>query len=357
MAGEGESQREESRFPAALPVTFYVAEPADLTRVSRLDPDRDQALLRSGELAWVVQTYLRLRAAGYPVELAASPPRSGLVVFHAKHGPALTRALTRAQSGRRDLRFVGIRADNSPPLLADFEILQNGRFADDRRRFWIPHWPQPGLIARDAERGNRVERVTYMGWIENLHAGFRSSAWRAALAGLGIEWVLQEVPFPRGGGVERSAQAPVDFEDYSRFDALLAVRPGGFRRSLSKPVSKLVNAWRAGLPALLGPEYACREVRRSDDDYFEIAGPEEALAALRRLRAEPLLYARMVENGRNRAAEFSFAALTERWADLLLRSIPSQVASGGLPWSHRLPLPLRLSIRRFLRALRREGVR
>ncbi len=72
-----------------------------------------------------------------------------------------------------DLVFVAIRADNSSPLLADFEILQSGRFADDRNRFWIPFWPQPGLVPRDPARGTTLERVAYMGRIENLHPEFR----------------------------------------------------------------------------------------------------------------------------------------------------------------------------------------
>jgi len=82
-------------------------------------------------------------------------------------------ALMGRLNNRRDLVFVAIRADNSSPLLADFEILQNGRFADGVRRFALPFWPQPGLRRRDPGRGPRLGRVGYLGLGENLHPDFR----------------------------------------------------------------------------------------------------------------------------------------------------------------------------------------
>ena len=324
----------------SLPVAFYLADEPDLEAVRRLDPDLDLAAFRHGERAWVVHTCFRLRAAGYPVELVDTPPAGGLVVFHAKHKHALARAVR----GRRDLSFVGLRADNSSPLLADFEIVQNGRFADGSSRFAVPFWPQPGLLPREPGRGTRLERVGYLGLFENLHPDFRDGAWERALAGLDLEWVLRKVTYREMGDPTR-----IDWEDCRQIDALLAVRPREPYLEYAKPASKLVNAWRAGVPALIGPEYAFREIRRSDDDYLEVRDADQALAALRRLRADPGLYSRMVANGRARAAEFSFEAITARWAELLFEVIPARIANGGLSWTHRVPVEVRLPLRRFLR--------
>ncbi len=337
----------------ALTVTFYLAGEPDLARISQLDPDSDHHEFRPGELSWVAQTFLRLRRAGYPVQLSENVPASGLVVFHAKH----KHALARQANGRRGIYFVAIRADNSSPLLADFEILQSGRFADDRTRFWIPFWPQPGLLPRDAARGTTLARVAYMGRIENLHPEFRGETWRQGLAALGLEWVLREVRFrpagePEGSESARGGLERIDWEDYRTLDAVIAVRPRDRHLRYSKPASKLINAWRAGVPALVGPEFACREIRRSEDDFLEVASAREALAALRRLRDDPALYSRIVNAGRERAPEFSFAVLTERWAQILFETIPARLAAGALPWSHRLPLAARLPVRRCLRLLR-----
>jgi hypothetical protein len=323
-----------------LPVTFFLAEDFDIRATRDLNPDRDLSYFRRGEWSWVVQTFLRLRAAGYPVDLSDTTPERGIVVFHAKH----KRALARAAKGRTGLVFVAIRADNSSPLLADFEILQNRRFADDRRRFSLPFWPQPGLRPRDPGRGHRVERVGYLGLEENLHPDFRTAAWSRSLAELGFDWVPRMTRFRDVGSLSLT-----DWVDYRDLDAILAVRPAKSRLKFAKPANKLINAWRAGVPALIGPEYAYQEIRRSDEDYLEVLGATDAILALRRLRDEPGLYPRMVAHGRRRAEEFSFDSIIGHWAELLFDTLPRQLANGALPWSHCLPIPLRLPFRRAAR--------
>ncbi|MEO8276175.1 MAG: hypothetical protein ABI639_08135 [Thermoanaerobaculia bacterium] len=337
----------------ALPVTFYLAGEPDLARVERLDPDVDLDDFRIGERSWVAQTYLRLRAAGYPATLSSKVPARGLVVFHAKHKHFLARDIATS----RRIYFVAVRADNSSPLLADFEIVQSGHFADERTRFWIPLWPQAGLLRRNPDRGAKLARVAYFGRAENLHSAFRGAEWRDALADLGLEWVFREVSYNRGepAGADRAKRAcgeGVDWEDYRSIDAIVAVRPHEPHLQFAKPASKLINAWRAGVPALIGPEFASRELRRSTEDYFEVASAAEALAVLRRLRDDPLLYARTVAAGARRTHDFDEAVLTQRWARVLFDLSPGRVAEGALPWTRRLPLVLRLPLRRCLRLLR-----
>lgn len=321
-------------------VVFYLAGEANLDLVRRLDPDRDLHGFRRGERSWVAQTFLRLRAAGYPVEIAGRPVSGGLIVFHAKH----KHALARAARGLDGAAFVGIRADNSSPLLADFEILQNGRYADGRRRFALPFWPQPGLLPRDPARGTRVERVGYMGLVENLAAEFRDDAWRRRLSEVGLIWVATPVDY--AGTLQPKN---VDWENYNEVDAVLAVRPRDRRTAFTKPASKLINAWRAGVPALVGPEFPFRELRRSELDYLEVDGPDAAVEALLRLRSDPELYSLMVENGRRRAQEFSYQSILDRWAELLFDTLPARIRDGALPWSRKLPVPLRLGWRRVER--------
>ncbi|MGH9363522.1 MAG: hypothetical protein ACRD2T_16550, partial [Thermoanaerobaculia bacterium] len=82
-----------------MEVTFFLAGERDLERLARADPDRDWREFQRGERIWVLQAYLRLARAGYPVRLAAEPPAGGIVVFHAKH----ERDLLRAGRALRDL--------------------------------------------------------------------------------------------------------------------------------------------------------------------------------------------------------------------------------------------------------------
>src|SRR4051812_187840 len=311
-------------------VTFFLDGEEDLESLRRLDPDRDWRHFQRGEQVWVLQTYLRLARAGLPVELASVPQNSGLIVFHAKQA----RALRRRAHLLGDAVLVAARADNRQPLIADFEILQNAHFADGRSRFHVPHWPQPGLLPRDAARGTAIRRLVYKGFDGNLNPEFRRPEWRQLLANRGIEWVVDAAPF---AGRETDAQA-IDWPDFREADLILAVRPDDRRRSTNKPASKLVNAWLAGVPALLGPEVAYRELRRSPLDYFEVSNLAEVLAAVDRLIGDPALYNAMVENGRARAADFTAAAILPRWEKLLFETIP---ALSPPRWSRRVPLALR----------------
>jgi glycosyltransferase involved in cell wall biosynthesis len=318
--------------------TFFLAG-EDLESLSRIDPDRDWRELQTGERAWILQTWLRLRRAGHPVELSGIAPEDGLVVFHSKQA----KELLRQRSRLRGAILVAARADNREPLIADYEILQNGFFADGRRRFFVPHWPQAGLLPRDPARGERIERIAYKGFAANLHPSFRTPDWTGFLAREGIEWAVDAVEF------DGRNRRELDWPDFRTIDLVLAVRPDERKARRSKPATKLVNAWLAGVPALLGPELAYRELRRSELDYLEVASVAEAREAVLRLRRDPRLYRAMVENGRQRGAEFTAAALVPRWAELLFATIPA--LSAQQPPSRRMPLPLRAAGRWLARTV------
>jgi hypothetical protein len=306
-------------------VTFFLDD-GDVGALRGLDPDRDWRELQRGERAWVLQTYLRLADAGYPVQLASRLPESGVVVFHAKQRRALP--LRRRSRGRSGLVFVAVRGDVKQAGGADFELVQNRRSADGLGRFFIPHWPQPGLLPRDAARGSRLERIAYKGFDRNLHPYFRGAGWRSFLASHGVEWVVDSVPFAEGGTRGEALEWP----DFRAVDAVLAVRPAACPRRDSKPATKLYNAWLAGVPALLSPDVAFRELWRSPLDFLEVAGPSAARSGVQRLLAEPDLYRRMVANGRARAAEFSADAVLARWLELLEEILPARLArrAGGV---------------------------
>lgn len=121
------------------------------------------------------------------------------------------------------------------------------------------------------------------------------------------------------------------WHDYRDCDVAIAFRPPPRRKHerrgyTAKPATKLYNAWHAGVPAILGPEYAYRELRRTDLDYLEITNPGEARGAIRTLRENAVLYSAMVENGRERAREFTVDRILARWAEVLFDQIPERAA-------------------------------
>jgi len=285
--------------------------------IARLDPDRDWRAFQQGGEAWILLTYLRLAADGAPVAIAATPPEDeegALVVYHARHKRALADALGRLERART----IAVRGELRGWLgSADFEIVQTGGAADGRRRFHLPHWPQSGLVPRDTTRGGRLERIAYKGYANNLHRDFHGGEWSAFLAGHGIEWVSDAVPFA-GAKTDRAA---LDWPDFHTIDAVVALRPPEVETT-AKPATKLANAWLAGVPALLGPEPSYQALRRDPLDYLEIRSVAEARVAVERLLSEPGLHRAMVENGFRRAREVSPTAVTAAWRTLLEETLP-----------------------------------
>lgn len=301
--------------------TFFLPGEADLERLRRLDPDRDVTEFAIGQRAWILQTYARLAAAGHPVDLADAPPREGILVFHARHAERLLRHWWRWGA----CLLVAVRADHSESHLADFELLQNRVWEDGARRFFVPFWPQPGLEPRDPARGARIERVAFKGFAGNLHPAFKEPAFAEALHRRGVELAIDGVDY-RGSATETSG---LRWGDYRDVDLVLAVRPAVGTHT-DKPASKLYNAWRAGVPALLGPEPAFRELYTDPLDYVEVSSVADVLAAIDRLRDDPSLYQRMVARGRERAREFSTEAVLAQWVDLLWGRLPELAVDR--PW-------------------------
>lgn len=313
------------------PVHFYAPLVDDLDAALDLDPDRDWKVFGTGFYVWVLQTWVRLRARGCPVALTHDPDAAGVVVAFHDHVAELA-----ARRRRRDGAVVSIRADRVFQPDADAEVLQNRRLVDGRRSFFVPLWPQPGLVPRDRARGHRLERVAFKGTVLNLHPEFREERFRRRLAERGMALVLDE---ERYRGLETRYRTA--WNDYREVDVLLGVRPRLDKPGHEKPPSKLVNAWLAGVPALLGPEFAFRDAGTPGEDYLEVRSVDEAVAALDRLRGEPGLRERIVERGRRRVAPFTVESLALRWEALLFEELPRRLREAGGPAGRRLPHPLR----------------
>lgn len=296
-----------------MSVTFVLIDDAAPETLAHLDPDRDWREFVTGERAWILQTYLRMRSAGADVRLAPQLPPGGIAVFASKQRRRLV-----ASGASTEALLVATRSDVGEALIADVEIVQNAHQANGVRRFFIPHWPQPGLIARDPARGSAIETIAFKGFLANLHPAFRDDEWQRYLREARLRWLADATPYKRDG-VDAAA---LEWNDFRTVDLILAVRDPDPQLHPRKPATKLCNAWLAGVPALLGPEVAYRELRRSPLDYIEVSSPAEARAAIARLRADPGLYAAMVANGHARSREFDAPAVAARWHEFLFTRAP-----------------------------------
>lgn len=326
-----------------LQVTF-VLHGSDVASLARLDPDRDWREFVTGERAWVLQTFLRLRAAGLDASLCDRLPRAGIAVFSASHRAQLARGPVQ----RTDAFLLATRQDRRETLFADAEVVQNPAQASDATRMHVPHWPQPGLVPRDAARGDRLRRLEYKGFVGNLHPDFRDPAWPRFLSRHGIEWVCDGKVYRQ----DSTDGLQLQWNDYRDTDLVLAVRPSSADLHLRKPATKLCNAWLAGVPAMVGPESACRALRRDESDFIEVSTRAEAEAAVLRLLEEPGLYARMRQRAAERAVDCSVARVTQRWMEVLGREVPQLALTSRVRRRHRLPLFVRNLAGRAGRRLR-----
>ncbi len=246
-----------------------------------------------GAAAWVLQAFLLLRARGHEVAMTDRFVPGAVCVAHYD------------DIAIRDLAWpsfvVAIEPDRARPTICNARLCQSPAQVKAPNDFLMPVWPQPAIIARDESRGDRVETLGYLGRTAYLGESFRSESFQTELGRLGVKLVIDDTTW----------------RDYSKLDAVIAVRDVSAYDLTIKPPSKLTNAWLAGVPAMLGPEPAFQHLKESELDYFEVTTPAEALEAIRRLKKEPGLYCAMVERGGERAMDFSHDAIARRWESLL----------------------------------------
>lgn len=286
------------------PIYFYVPQrhwPANLPEDPNLFGQWQAARGKSnlGIYDIPIQAYLHLKATGFPCELVPNLPEVGIVFAHRfwfhdhqQPGPKLL--------------MVCIRGDRPRHPYAQLHIVQNpcqknsAGFFSFWESYYIPHWRQSGLIAREQARGDRFENIAYFGYDVNLVPEMKSPDWEQKLESLGLAWhVVGE---------------PSRWHDYSYVDAVLAMRRFGRQVDFSwKPATKLYQAWAAGVPAILGYESGFIAERKSELDYLEATSTDEIIAALKHLRDNPELRHAMIENGFMRARETEPEQLVMRW--------------------------------------------
>jgi len=266
---------------------------------------------------WCVQTYVHLKRRSLDVHLVPN------------YVPGQICIITNKDLTPRDLPFnsyvVACRHDRGRPEICDQRIVQNQLNVIDHTDHFLPHWPQPNLQARDRSRGTKIENLAFKGLDYNLAEVFKSSEFLTQLQSLGIKLSVTPASLDERFG---------DWTDYTKADVVLAVRNATEFDLTVKPPSKLINAWFAGCPAILGPEPAYQALRESELDYIEVRKADEVIAALRRLQDNPGLYSAMVENGFQRAEAFTPDRIALLWRDLLAGSI----AEGYEQWLRQSPI-------------------
>jgi hypothetical protein len=270
----------------------------ELWKTAEPDIDQHPGRVSDGETSWILQTYLRienaLRELGLRVTISDSFSLGSINIAHRD-------SLNRWLGPYLKNYIVCVRADRPQSTVCNWEIAQNGLTGTAHGKSFVPSWPQPGLLKRKRERGHTMSRAAYFGRLGTTSPWLTSPAFTDSLNRMGIQLRLEQA----------------EWHDYREVDLVIAHRQEAPCMLLHKPASKLINAWLAGVPALLSDEPAFRELRRTELDYFIVNSEQDAIRAVTALRSQPRLYDAMVTNGLKRAEEFNTDATRRTWVRTL----------------------------------------
>jgi hypothetical protein len=271
----------------------------------------------TGPYTWTVQTYIYLRNSHFPSELTANLPEDGIIITHGNFLPTYLKPTPRQF-------IVEIKPDKYlQNIYSNFVIVQNKRdpLHCGIKRFliksaFVNNWPQPGLIPRDPHRADRFENICFMGNADQFLRDVESL--ESEIKKLGLKWIMM----PRE-----------KWNDYSEVDAIVAVRPDSVMIE-RKPVTRLTNSWAAGVPAIVSPDIAFEDIRKSELDYLRARNVTEIVESIKRLMGNPQLRRDMAENGKKRAMEFGPEKTVRMWIDI----IDNMIIPEYLAWKQQSPL-------------------
>jgi hypothetical protein len=275
--------------------------------------------MQTGRTIWTIYTCLILQQAGFNCRIVRELPREGIVAAHRDFLPATL-------IPRGNIFVLCLKPDRKQHSWAHMHVIQNDNDPLVREKLnqitpCLPYWPQPSMIPREKGRGAIVQNIAYLGRTTNLDPSLRGANWIQALRDMGKTWLNKSLP---------------QWHDYSDVDLTVSVRRFGdahvvsspVNSSESKPPSKLVNSWLAGVPAIVGDESAYRSVKKTELDFIVTRSKEELLQAIRRIAGDPVRYADMVANGRERSREYHTEAIKDRW----IRMFEDDVAPAYRKW-------------------------
>ena len=285
-----------------MEVHFYLPEKylPDSARQEAWKEGRITTLEQGGKVAsaqsWVYQTWVALQRAGVAVNLTAEIPEEGILI-------GLSGFFGDDFRAPGDVFFAGIVADYLPHPGAHLHILQNP--AQARRlghSTYMPHWPHPNLIPRDASRGGTFETICFFGDAQNLASELQEPAWLEQLEAMGLRLVVCSAD---------------RWHNYHDADCVIAIRGFGRSTYLHKPATKLYNAWLAGVPLIGGMDSAYAGDGRAGLNFLQASSPQELLTQLGRLQADVTVRQNLVASGHEASRNFNSAAILERWKTLL----------------------------------------
>lgn len=266
----------------------------------RGDLDKQWQCISNGQWAWIIQTFHRLSTCKHDLALTSSETviEEALNVIFADDYVNLEK--------KHKYFCIVILLDRYVYYPGDLNIVQNRAHKIPFSSAFIPHWSQAGLIPRKGNlfTPNDVVNLGFFGLVEN------SVDLVAAL----------ERNF--GNKVKVHIRGPNDWNDYREIDIAVGIRDFDKKKHIQKPPTKLLNAWKAGVPFIGGADSSYEQVGINGENYLKTDSEELFIAAVNKLISDPLLNYTLVKKGRDAFEYYSDDKISDRWVKVLEEELP-----------------------------------
>lgn len=256
--------------------------------------------------SWIYQTWVLLQRADIYCRLLHCLPAKGIFISQSQSVPPWF-------TPSEKVFFIDVPADGPPHEKAHLHLVQNKtQLSTLPKSHFMPHWPQPHLMKRDPNRGDRFEHVVYFGSPFNISKELTTDTW--------CERLKKEL-----GITFRFLDRSDSWHDYRHVDAVIAIRSFSKLIHHNKPAAKLYNAWLAGVPFIGGCDSAYATDGIPGKNYLVAETPEEVFFHLKKLKEDRDFRNMLVSEGEKSGENFTQQATLQRWKELLEVTVPNMM--------------------------------
>lgn len=270
-----------------------------------------------GKYHWILQPFLLLKKfnilaslseKGYECFITNKIPQSGILITHPDCLPK------RLEPNKRLLVVITL-VDRcfDRVTCGDLFIVHNPIQVNylEKPGYFIPPIPQINILPRHKDREGRFENISFFGYEKELSIEFKKKFFIDELKKLKLKF---------------NVVSHEKWNDFSEVDAILAVRNFDSSQSSysNKAFLKLINAWLAGVPAILGNESAYRIIGEKSKNYIEVNSIEQVILSLKQLKENIEFRKKLIKNGEIKSKEYDFEKVIREWEYFLMYiAIPS----------------------------------
>jgi len=259
------------------------------------DLDKEWGFISNGQWAWIIQTFVRLSEYKNNTRLTSSESalEEAINVIFVDDYVNLKR--------KYKYYCIVIVLDRYVYYPGDLNLIQNEAHKMPFSSAYIPHWSQAGLIPRKENllASNNAVNLGFFGLVENS---------------VDLVAVLER---NFGNKVKVHVRGPNNWNDYREIDIAVGIRDFDKRKYIQKPPTKLLNAWKAGVPFIGGADSSYEQVGIDGENYLKADSEELFIATVGRLISDPLLNHTLVEKGRDAFENYTDDKISDRWVKTL----------------------------------------